>query len=121
MRLTDIENAEREIWMGSGLRILVKEGRAERADCGFLKGPFARSLAGGVRGGRRRRFRGEGVVYSRHFMQRHGYEGLRTQAKEIFVRNSLIHCPYFGTTVVLNAEGLHHLRSSAERERSKPE
>jgi len=54
-------------------------------------------------------------------MQRHGYEGLRTQAREIFDRNSLIHCPYLGTAVVLNAEGLHHLRYSAERERGKPE
>jgi len=62
-----------------------------------------------------------GVVYSRHFMHRHGYEGLRAQTKEIFERNSLIHCPYFGTDVVLNAEGLHHLRYSAERERTKPE
>src|SRR5215468_10472127 len=62
-----------------------------------------------------------GVLYSRHFMQRHGYGGLRAQAKEIFERNSLIHCPYFGTAVMLNAEGLHHLRYSAERERRKPE
>ena len=62
-----------------------------------------------------------GVVYSRHFMHRHGYDGLRAQTKEIFERNSLIHCPYFGTDVVLNAEGLHHLRYSAERERTKPE
>jgi hypothetical protein len=62
-----------------------------------------------------------GVVYSRHFVHRHGYEGLRAQTKEIFERNSLIHCPYFGTDVVLNAEGLHHLRYSAERERTKPE
>src|SRR5262245_8149863 len=54
-------------------------------------------------------------------MRRHGYAALRARAKEIFERNSLLHCPYFATTVVLNAEGLHHLRYSAERERSKPE
>src|SRR5262245_12603545 len=54
-------------------------------------------------------------------MQRHGYERLRAQAKELFERNSLIHCPYFATTIVLNAEGLHHLRYSGESERTKPE
>ncbi len=54
-------------------------------------------------------------------MLRDNYRSLREQAKELFERNPTIHCPYFGTDVVLNAEGLHHLRYSAERERSKPE
>src|SRR5262245_15669915 len=54
-----------------------------------------------------------GVVSSRHFMHRHGYEGLRAQAKEIFERNSLIHCPYFGTDVVLNASRPTPARASS--------
>src|SRR5436189_5258368 len=36
-------------------------------------------------------------------------------------RKPTIRCPYFGADVVLNAQGLHHLRYCAERERSKPE
>lgn len=54
-------------------------------------------------------------------MFRHGYRSLRERAKDLFERNPTIRCPYFGRDVVLNAEGLHHLRYSAERERSKPE
>src|SRR5438477_12783419 len=54
-------------------------------------------------------------------MFRENYWSLRDRAKELFERNPTIHCPYFETDVVLNAEGLHHLRYSAERERSKPE
>jgi hypothetical protein len=54
-------------------------------------------------------------------MHRENYRGLRDRARELFERNPRIHCPYFDTEVVLNAEGLHHLRYSAERERTKPE
>ena len=49
------------------------------------------------------------------------YRNLRQRAKDLFAANPAIPCPYFATDVILNAEGLHHLRYSAERERSKPE
>ena len=49
------------------------------------------------------------------------YNRLRTRAKELFAANPRIRCPYFGAEIVLNAEGLHHLRYSAQRERGKPE
>src|ERR1700730_8298192 len=52
---------------------------------------------------------------------RENYRSLRDRAKELFARHPSIRCPYFNADVVLNAEGLHHLRYSAERERSKPE
>ena len=54
-------------------------------------------------------------------MFRENYRSLRQRAKELFERNPTIRCPYFDSDIVLNAEGLHHLRYSAERERSKPE
>src|SRR5262245_8810645 len=54
-------------------------------------------------------------------MFRHEHRSLRDRAKALFERNPKVHCPYFGSDVVLNAEGLHHLRYSAERERTKPE
>ena len=49
------------------------------------------------------------------------YHRLRERARQIFDDNPTIVCPYFSEPVVLNGEGLHHLRYSAERERSKPE
>jgi len=39
----------------------------------------------------------------------------------LFDDNPTIHCPYFAERIVLNGEGLHHLRYFGERERSKPE
>jgi hypothetical protein len=54
-------------------------------------------------------------------MLRENYRMLRERARELFARHPRIQCPYFGDDVVLNAEGLHHLRYSADRERSKPE
>lgn len=54
-------------------------------------------------------------------MFRENYRNLRDRAKELFDRNPTIRCPHFDTDIVLNGEGLHHLRYSAERERSKPE
>jgi hypothetical protein len=61
------------------------------------------------------------VLYSRHFVYQDGYEAHRARAKELFERNPSIQCPYFDSAVILNSEGLHHLRYSAERERCKPE
>jgi hypothetical protein len=55
------------------------------------------------------------------YMYRENYRTLRDRAKELFERNPSIRCPFFSMDVVLNGEGLHHLRYSAERERSKPE
>jgi len=54
-------------------------------------------------------------------MYRENYWTLRDRAKKLFELNPTIRCPYFNSDVVLNGEGLHHLRYSAERERSKPE
>lgn len=49
------------------------------------------------------------------------YQRLRDQTKEIFKNTPEVRCPYFDQSVVLNADGLHHLRYSARRERTKPE
>jgi hypothetical protein len=54
-------------------------------------------------------------------MYRDTYCSLRDRAKNLFNRNPQIRCPYFETDVVLNADGLHHLRYSDRRERSKQE
>jgi hypothetical protein len=54
-------------------------------------------------------------------MHRENYRSLRERAKEMFDRNPAIRCPYFDSDIVLNGEGLHHLRYSAERGRGKPE
>jgi hypothetical protein len=49
------------------------------------------------------------------------YHRLRERARQLFHENSAVQYPYFDRDIVLNAEGLHHLRYSANRERSKPE
>lgn len=49
------------------------------------------------------------------------YWVLSGKVEALFVQNGRITCPYFNTEVILNGEGLHHLRYSAQRERSKPE
>jgi hypothetical protein len=54
-------------------------------------------------------------------MYRENYRSLRERAKELFEDNPTIRCPYFNADVVLNADGLHHLRYSDRHERSKPE
>jgi hypothetical protein len=59
------------------------------------------------------------VVYSRDFMD--AYHRLRDRARQLFDDSLTIYCPYFSERVVLNGEGFHHLRYSAERERSKRE
>jgi hypothetical protein len=54
-------------------------------------------------------------------MFRENYRSLRSRAKDLFAANPTIRSPYFDADVVLNADGLHHLRYSDRRERSKPE
>jgi hypothetical protein len=49
------------------------------------------------------------------------YQRLRDQTKESFNNTPEVRCPHFNQSVVLNADGLHHLRYSARRERNKPE
>ncbi len=49
------------------------------------------------------------------------YQKLRDGTAQLFQKNPLVHCPYFNQEVTLNADGLHHLRYSAGRERSKAE
>ena len=54
-------------------------------------------------------------------MFRENYRSLRSRAKDLFAASPTIRSPYFAADVVLNADGLHHLRYSDRRERSKPE
>jgi hypothetical protein len=54
-------------------------------------------------------------------MHRDTYRTLRDRAKTLFDQNPHIRCPYFNADVALNADGLHHLRYSDRRERSKQE
>ena len=54
-------------------------------------------------------------------MFRENYRSLRSRAKDLFAGNPTIRSPYFDADVVLNADGLHHLRYCDRRERSKPE
>ena len=54
-------------------------------------------------------------------MFRENYRSLRSRAKDLFAGNPTIRSPYFDADVVLNADGLHHLRDCDRRERSKPE
>lgn len=49
------------------------------------------------------------------------YGYLRRRTEELFAQNPRLKYPFFPTDVVLNGEGLHHLRYSAQRERTKPE
>ncbi len=45
----------------------------------------------------------------------------KERAKKLFEKQRVIHNPYFGRGIVLNADGFHHLQFSARRERSKQE
>lgn len=45
----------------------------------------------------------------------------KEKARRLFEQQRVIHNPYFGTDIVLNADGFHHLQFSARRERSKEE
>jgi hypothetical protein len=49
------------------------------------------------------------------------YDRLRDEMKDIFNKTPEIRCPFFNQSVFLNADGFHHLRYSARRERTKPE
>jgi len=49
------------------------------------------------------------------------FEEIKTKAKEIFDKNPLVHCPYFGQEITLNSDGFHHLQFSDRRERNKDE
>jgi hypothetical protein len=49
------------------------------------------------------------VVYSPCFMD--SYQRLRERARQLFDDNPMIACPFFAEPIVLNGEGLHHLRS----------
>jgi hypothetical protein len=49
------------------------------------------------------------------------YHRLRERARQLSDDNPMIACPFFAEPIVLNGEGLHHLRYSADQERSKTE
>ena len=49
------------------------------------------------------------------------FREIRKKAKEIFDKNPLVHCPYFGQEITLNSDGFHHLQFSDRRERNKDE
>jgi hypothetical protein len=69
--------------------------------------------------GRSRVRPGRAVLYSPCSMD--AYHRLRDRARQLFDDSPLVTCPYFAEPIVLNGEGLHHLRYSADRERGKPE
>jgi len=43
------------------------------------------------------------------------------KAKDIFKKTKSIFCPFFDKNIILNSDGLHHLKYSSRRERSKQE
>lgn len=45
----------------------------------------------------------------------------KEKAKELYVLQKGIYCPYFKCEVVLNSDGFHHLQFSARKERNKKE
>ncbi len=45
----------------------------------------------------------------------------KEKAKEIYLAQKNIYCPYFKCEVILNSDGFHHLQFSARRERNKNE
>ncbi len=49
------------------------------------------------------------------------YEAKREKAKQFYDTQRSLYSPYFKDTITLNADGFHHLRYSARRERSKEE
>jgi len=49
------------------------------------------------------------------------FEETKSKAKDIFDKNSLVHCPYFGQEITLNSDGFHHFQFSDRRERNKDE
>lgn len=49
------------------------------------------------------------------------YNKRKEKAYKIFFEQKTIYNPYFGAGIVLSAEGFHHLKFSANRERSKQE
>ena len=61
------------------------------------------------------------TCYNSAHMQSDSYQWWRQNTERLFAASPKVHCPYFGTDVILNADGLHHLRYSDRRERLKPE
>ena len=53
-------------------------------------------------------------LLSRHKREKH-------KAETFYKTIDKVICPYFGTDIIFNADGFHHLQFSAERERSKQE
>lgn len=49
------------------------------------------------------------------------FKDKKEKARLLFEQQRVIHNPYFGRDIVLNADGFHHLQFSARRERSKEE
>lgn len=45
----------------------------------------------------------------------------KERTRQLFEKARVIHNPYFGSDIVLNSDGFHHLQFSARRERSKEE
>lgn len=49
------------------------------------------------------------------------FENKKARAHDIYTAQRTIRNPYFGDEIVLNADGFHHLRFSARRERNREE
>jgi len=45
----------------------------------------------------------------------------KEKAKNLYVAQKSIYCPYFKCEVILNSDGFHHLQFSDRRERNKKE
>ena len=49
------------------------------------------------------------------------YKREKEKADALYRNIGKVRCPYFGTDIVFNSDGFHHLQFSAERERPKEE
>ncbi|MEI6864036.1 MAG: hypothetical protein WCK46_01520 [Candidatus Adlerbacteria bacterium] len=49
------------------------------------------------------------------------FDRAKDKAHSIYTVQKDLWCPYFGTKIVLNSDGFHHLQFSARRERNKRE
>jgi hypothetical protein len=49
------------------------------------------------------------------------FEQKKAKARDIYDAHRTIRSPYFGDDIILNADGFHHLRYSARRERNREE
>jgi hypothetical protein len=49
------------------------------------------------------------------------FERLKSETEALYKSSNSVFCPYFGTEIIFNAEGLYHLQYSSRTERTKAE